>query len=102
MTNSGLISSLVPFIIMLAVFYLIIFVPEGRRKKKFKSMLNDLKLNDEIITRGGILGKVVNIQEDVLTMQTGPDRVKIKIEKNAVLKVINEKPEKGIEASKEK
>lgn len=100
MSNSGLLSSIVPFIIMLAVFYLIIFVPEGKRKKKFKAMLESLKLNDEIITRGGILGKVVNIQEDVITMQTGPDRIKIKIEKNAVIKVINEKVEKTIETAK--
>jgi preprotein translocase subunit YajC len=102
MNNSGLVSSLVPFIIMLAVFYLIIFVPEGRRKKKFRSMLDSLKLNDEIITRGGILGKVVNIQDDMITMQTGPDRIKIKIEKNAVLKVINEKPENAIGTTKVK
>lgn len=100
MSNSGLLSSIVPFIIMLAVFYLIIFVPEGKRKKKFKAMLESLKLNDEIITRGGILGKVVNIQDDVITMQTGPDRIKIKIEKNAVIKVINEKVEKTIETAK--
>lgn len=102
MNNSGLLSSLVPFIIMLAVFYLIIFVPEGRRKKKFRSMLDSLKLNDEIITRGGILGKVVNIQDSVITMQTGPDRIKIKIEKNAVLKVINEKPETAVVTPKVK
>ena len=102
MNNSGLVSSLVPFIIMLAVFYLIIFVPEGRRKKKFRSMLDSLKLNDEIITRGGIVGKVVNIQDDMLTMQTVPDRIKIKLEKNAVLKVINEKPEGAIVAPKAK
>jgi preprotein translocase subunit YajC len=102
MNNSGLVSSLVPFIIMLAVFYLIIFVPEGRRKKKFKSMLDALKLNDEIITRGGILGKVVNIQDNAITVQTGPDRIKIKIEKNAVLKVLNEKLEGAIVAPKVK
>lgn len=102
MNNSGLLSSLVPFIIMLAVFYLIIFVPEGRRKKKFRTMLDNLKVNDEIITRGGILGKVVNIQDSIITMQTGPDRIKIKIEKNAVLKVTNEKVETAVGTTKVK
>ena len=102
MNNSGLVSSLVPFIIMLAVFYLIIFVPEGRRKKKFKTMLDGLKLNDEIITRGGILGKVVNIQDTAITVQTGPDRIKIKIEKNAVLKVLTAQLEGAVVAPKAK
>lgn len=47
-----------PFIILIVVFYLMILVPENRRKKKYNTMINSLKVNDEIVTRGGIMGKM--------------------------------------------
>lgn len=81
---------LVSMVLMLVVFYLVIFIPENRRRKKYNSMLNAIKLNDEIVTRGGIVGKIINIQDDFLTIQTGPDRAKIKITKNAVSSVTKE------------
>lgn len=91
------IMNFLPFVLMLALFYLIIFVPESKRKKKFASMLNDLKVNDEIMTRGGILGKIVNIQDNFLILQTGPDRVKIKVDKNGISSVINKIVEEKVE-----
>lgn len=81
---------LAPLIIVLAFFYLLIFLPESRRRKKYNAMLQGLKVNDEVMTKGGIIGKVTHIQENVLTLQTGPDRVKIKLDKTGVLNVLSE------------
>lgn len=78
-----------PFIIMIGLFYIIIFVPENRRKKKYAAMLNGLKLNDELITKGGIIGKIVNIQDDFVILQTGPDKMRIKLNKNGIANVLN-------------
>lgn len=80
----GSYSTLLPLIVMLIIFYVALIVPESRRKKKFNAMLKALKVNDEIITRGGMFGKIIAIQDNFLTIQTGPDRVKIKITKDAV------------------
>ncbi len=85
--------TLFTLIAMLAIFYAIMFIPESRRKKKFNAMINSLKVNDEIITRGGLVGKIVSIQDEFLTIQTGPDRVKIKITKTAVANVTTVKSE---------
>ena len=57
--TAGFIMSIV---IMLAMFYLLVFIPENRRKKKYNVMLNSLKLNDEIMTKGGIIGKITSIK----------------------------------------
>ena len=84
---------LLPLIAMLGLFYLIIFIPESRRKKKYSLMINSLKVNDEILTKGGIIGKIVNIQDDFLVLQTGPDRARIKLSKNGVSNVFSEKTE---------
>lgn len=85
--------NIVSILAMLAIFYAIVFIPESRRKKKFNAMIKSLKVNDEIITRGGIAGKIVGIQDEFITLQTGPDRVKIKITKDAVGSVTTVKSE---------
>jgi preprotein translocase subunit YajC len=76
-------------IVVLAVFYAIIFIPESRRRKKYNNMLGSLKVNDQVLTRGGIAGKVINIQDDFIILQTGPDRIKLKLSKNSVANVLN-------------
>ena len=90
-----------PIILMLGVFYLIVFVPESKRKKKYGSMLSNIKVNDEIVTRGGIMGKITNIQDDFVIVQSGPDRARFKLSKTGILNVLNEKEETPKEIVKE-
>lgn len=87
MTTATLISIL-PFVAMIGIFYLIVIIPENKRKKKYSSMLSSLKVNEEILTKGGIIGKIVNIQDDFVIMETGPDRARLKIDKNGILNII--------------
>jgi preprotein translocase subunit YajC len=79
-----------PIIAMLVFFYLAILIPESKRKKKYKAMLDNLKVNDEIMTKGGIIGKIINIQERFIIVQTGPDKVRIKLDKTGVLNLLYE------------
>lgn len=94
-------SPIMYFIIMIALFYLFIFVPENKRKKKYSSMLGGLKVNDEIASRGGIIGKIVTIQEKYVILETGPDRVRIKLDKNGISHVMSSK-EPEVTETKEK
>ncbi len=89
--------TLSPIIIMLVLFYLLIFVPENKRRKKYGQMLSDLKVNDEIITRGGIIGKIVNIQDNYIILQTGPDRAKIKFDKSGISGIYSKAEENSVE-----
>ena len=81
--------SLLPLILMLGVFYLVIFIPENKRKKKYAALLNNLKVNDEVMTKGGIIGKIINVQDDHFILESGPDRARIKFSKNGVSTVLN-------------
>ena len=81
--------SLLPIILMLVVFYLVVFIPENKRKKKYAALLNNLKVNDEVMTKGGIMGKLVNIQDNYVILESGPDRTKIKLGKSGIGSVIN-------------
>lgn len=87
--GGSLVGLLLPFILMLVFFYIIVYIPENKRKKKYKSMLDTLKVNDEIITKGGILGKVISIHDTSIVLETGPSRARIKLDKNGILSVLN-------------
>ena len=71
-------------VIMFAVFYFFVIRPENKKKKKAEEMRNSLSLGDEIITTGGMIGKIVQITEDTITFETGEDRVRIQIKKWAI------------------
>jgi len=68
----------------LAIFYFLIIKPQKTKEKKIKEMRNNLNVGDEIITIGGIYGKVVKIKEDVLTIEVGMDKTKLTITKWAI------------------
>ncbi|AND84161.1 preprotein translocase subunit YajC [Clostridium tyrobutyricum] len=91
-----------PFLIVIIVCYLFMFLPESKRRKKYSSMLGELKVNDEIITKGGIIGKVTNIQDKEITLQTGPDRVKIKLSKSGILNVLSSRSTSEVSKSEDK
>lgn len=76
-----------PFIVLIALFYLMIFLPEKKRKKQYTAMIEELKVNDNIMTKGGILGKIITIKDDYIIVESGPDRARLKFTKNAIATV---------------
>ena len=77
----GMILSMVALV---AVFYFFIIRPESKRKKAAAQMRNELIVGDTITTVGGITGRVIDIKDDTLTLETGPDRTKIVIMRWAI------------------
>lgn len=71
-------------VLMLGMFYLIIFLPESKRKKKYNKMMSDLRVNDEVMTKGGIMGKIITIKDEYIILESGPDRARIKMSKNGI------------------
>lgn len=71
-------------ILLIVIFVVLIIVPNRRREKKFKDMLSSLKVGDNIKTIGGIYGKIVSIKEDLITIETGPDKTKLLMAKSAI------------------
>ncbi len=82
--GAGMPSMLIMVVIMFAVFYFFVIRPENKKKKKTEEMRNSLSLGDEIITIGGMIGKIVQITEDTITFETGEDRVRIQTKKWAI------------------
>ena len=76
--------SLLMMVLVFAVMYFILIRPENKRKKQAEEMRSNLSLGDEIVTIGGMSGKIVQITEETVTFETGEDRVRIQIKKWAI------------------
>ena len=72
---------------MIAIFYFIGIRPQKKQEKAANDMRNSLVVGDEITTIGGIVGKVVNIREENIVIETSSDRTKMKIARWAVRSV---------------
>lgn len=87
MENPNLLTMLIPYILIFAVFYFILILPQRKRDKKMKEMLAALQVGDQVITIGGMYGKVTTIKDDILTIEVGADKTKLKIARWAVKSV---------------
>ena len=82
---SSIASLVLPLAVTGLIFYFMLIRPESKRKKSVQKMLSELKVGDEVTTRGGVVGKVVKIKDDKLTIETGSDNQKIQIMRWAIL-----------------
>ena len=76
--------TIVMLVIMIAIFYFMMIRPENKRKKEAETMRNSIKVGDEIVTIGGITGKVVQVKDDKFVVETGADQVRIEFAKWAL------------------
>jgi preprotein translocase subunit YajC len=90
---AGGLSLFLPFIILIAAMYLLIFLPQKRREKKAREMLSALKVGDKVVSIGGVAGKIINIKDDEVTIETSVEKTQVIFKKWAVKEV-----EKQIEA----
>lgn len=88
-------ASLILPIGVFVVFYFILIRPQQKKDKKIREMRSNLKVGNEVITIGGIHGKVIKIKDDVITIEVGADKVKLTMTKWAVGTVVSQ--EKDLE-----
>ena len=74
---------LVPFALVLAIFYFIILLPMKRKQQKVQEFLGDLKVGDRIITTGGIHGQITRLGGDTIQLQIA-DKVRIDVAKASI------------------
>lgn len=82
--------ALMPLILIFFVFYFLLILPQQRKAKLHKKMLDELKEGDKVITVGGLIGEIEKIKDDVVTLKF-KENTKIEVLKNAISQVINKK-----------
>jgi len=83
----GGLGSMLPLILMFVVLYFVMIRPQMKRQKEHKSMIDALAKGDEVVTTGGMLGKIAKIGESYLTVEIA-NGVEIQVQRGAVVQVL--------------
>ncbi|MBM2806742.1 MAG: yajC [Deltaproteobacteria bacterium] len=84
----GPIMTIVPFILIFAIMYFMVIRPQQKKAKDHRELLGKLKKNDEVMTSGGIYGKVVDLKETVVTIEVAPN-VRIRVARPQISAVLS-------------
>jgi preprotein translocase subunit YajC len=79
----GGIFSLMPLIILFAVFYFFLIRPQMKQAKEHRQMVESLKKGDEVVTNGGLLGKIKQVGDNFIVLEIATD-TEVKVQKNAI------------------
>ena len=77
-------TGIIMIVLLFVVFYFFLIRPANKKKKQLQQMRSALKVGDQITTIGGMVGKVVSIKDDMITFETGEDRVRIQVMRWAI------------------
>ena len=94
--QGDLLSSLLPLVVLVLIFWFLVIRPQQMQAKKHKEMLNALTKGDKIITNGGLVAEVVNAEGDFIKVKLNDDVI-VRIDRNFVAKKLDK-----IESSDEK
>ena len=77
--TASMLATFIPLILMIVVFYFLLIRPQKKRDKEVQKMRENIEIADEIVTIGGIIGRIVSIKEDTIVIETAGDRSKIRL-----------------------
>ena len=73
-----------PILLIFGIFYFLLFLPMQKQRKQTAKMLAELQNGDNVVTTGGILGTIVALDSDSVTLRVKPDNIKILLARSAV------------------
>ena len=94
--SNQLMGTLIPLVLLIVVMYFLIIRPQKKREREVNRMRSNLHVGDEIITIGGICGKIVKTKEDSIVIQVGADKTKFEMMRWSVSKVVDSVEQKDI------
>ena len=83
----GPLVTILPFILIFVIMYFMVIRPQQKRARDHQNMLGKLKRNDEVMTSGGIYGKVIDLKETVVTLEVAPN-VRIRVHRPQISAVL--------------
>ncbi len=83
-----LVGFVLPMVLVFGLMYVMLILPQKRKEKKTKELLNSLQVGWDVTSIGGICGKIVNIKDDEITIETSVEKTKIVVKRWAVKDVV--------------
>ena len=81
------IAGFIPLILIFVLFYFLLIRPQAKRAKEHKQMVSALSKDDEVVTNGGLLGRIVEVEESFITLEIA-EGVIVKVQRHAVASLI--------------
>ncbi|MBN2707373.1 MAG: preprotein translocase subunit YajC [Deltaproteobacteria bacterium] len=88
------IKAFVPLILMFVIFYFLLIRPQQKRQKEHKELLANLKRGDDVVTSGGIMGRITAVADTFVTIEVA-EKVRIKVARGQIMSVIKGESEKA-------
>lgn len=82
--GGSLIWTLLPFVFIFGIFYFLVILPQKKQKQQLQELINNLGINDEVVTNGGIIGKIKEIKETSFIIQSA-EKSFLEVGKSAVV-----------------
>ncbi len=99
--SGGGLMQMAPLVLIFVVFYVLVIRPQSKKAKELQGMLKELKKGDDVVTQGGIIGRITGLKDDEVTLQV-QEGVRLRMLRSSItgLRKIGEKPaEKPAEKS---
>ncbi|HVN87059.1 MAG TPA: preprotein translocase subunit YajC [Candidatus Binatia bacterium] len=93
--------SFAPLLLVFVVFYFLLIRPQQQKAKDHRQMLENLKKNDEVITAGGLYGRVVNLESRIVTLEIAPN-VRVRVDRPQIAELAKRDDAKAKDESKPK
>ena len=93
--GQGLLVQLLPLILIFVVFYFLLIRPQQKRVKQHKEMVNSLKVGSTVVTSGGIVAKVVKINDDIYITVNISNNVEVKIKRDTIVELLENSNQKN-------
>ena len=81
--QGSMFSTLIPLVVIFAIFYFLMIRPQQKQAKKHKEMLAALKKGDKVVTRGGMMGTIYSIADNIITLEVA-DNVRIQFSRESI------------------
>ncbi|MEP7149356.1 MAG: preprotein translocase subunit YajC [Acidobacteriota bacterium] len=82
--GGSLIWTLLPFVFIFGIFYFLVILPQKKQRKQLEEMITQLRINDEVVTNGGVIGKIKEVKRTSFIIQSA-EKSFIEIGKSAVV-----------------
>tara|TARA_B100001123_G_C15234099_1_gene996387 strand:+ start:439 stop:780 length:342 start_codon:yes stop_codon:yes gene_type:complete len=89
--SPGIFVQLLPLILIFGVFYFLLIRPQQKRMKQHRTMVSNIQKGDEVLTSGGVIGKVSSVESDKIIIVEISKDVKIKVKRDTISEVITSK-----------
>ncbi|NNE68212.1 MAG: preprotein translocase subunit YajC [Pyrinomonadaceae bacterium] len=82
--GAGLVWTVLPFVLIFGIFYFLVIMPQRKQQAQLKEMIASLKAGDEVVTNGGVIGKIVEVKDSSFIIRSG-GKSNLEIGKSAVV-----------------